>query len=682
MKWFDNLKIRTKLIGAFLILAGLAAGVGYMGLNGTDTMDRLLNKMYDGNLVPIMDIKNAQMQALYHKRSLYALVLEKDPESIFIVKSQLVKYESEMKKLLGKYGKKKMQPEEKKIFDAFNSAWPAYTEAVNALADFAQQGQSENAMQVLNGDAFKTFKLCEDLISKLADLNTQQAQNSFNESRKAYAGNRNLAFLCTVFAIGIAVGFGVLLSRKICRPLERAIFVIKEMGAGHLRERIRVHSFDEVGTLADTMNEFADNLQNVLVGNLHRISKGDISIEVVSKDSRDEITPALKGIVDSLSGLIAETDILIESAKNGQLDKRGDTAKYEGSYKKLIEGINDTLDAVTHPINEAAEVLQKVAGRDLTARVAGDYRGDYAKIKSALNETVQNLDEALSRVAEASRQVASASAQISTGSQMLSQGSSEQASSLEEVSSSLQEVTGMAKQNHLNSREAWNLSRGAEASVEEGVHSMERLSEAIARIKASSDATAKIIKNIDDIAFQTNLLALNAAVEAARAGDAGKGFAVVAEEVRNLAMRSAAAAKNTANLIDESVKNSESGVSLNQEVMKRLKEIDSQFKKVGTVMAEIAAATEQQSMGVDQVTTVITQMTQVTQQIAANAEESASGAQELSAQAAEMKSMVSAFRLSDRGNTKLQCDADFESGNAVDWDPGDNSTEALPIARL
>jgi methyl-accepting chemotaxis protein len=400
-----------------------------------------------------------------------------------------------------------------------------------------------------------------------------------------------------------------------------SVSLIQEMGSGHLQERLHIEGEDEVCKLAKAMNGFADNLQNVVVATLHKIAQGDITVEVTPKDGNDEITPAIKGIIDSLRGLISETDILIHSAKNGQLGRRGDASRFNGSYRSLVEGINDTLDAITHPINEAAEVLEKIAARDLTARVVGEYKGDHAKIKHALNTTVQNLDDALSRVAQASEQVTSASGHISSGSQTLSQGSSEQASSLEEVSSSLQEITAMAKQNNINSKEAWNLAKAAETSVESGVDSMNRLSEAISRIKASSDSTAKIIKSIDDIAFQTNLLALNAAVEAARAGDAGKGFAVVAEEVRNLAMRSAAAAKDTASLIDESVKNSDGGVLYNQEVLRRLNEIDGQVKKVGTVMAEIASATEQQRLGVDQVTNVISQMIQVTQQVAANAED-------------------------------------------------------------
>jgi methyl-accepting chemotaxis protein len=211
----------------------------------------------------------------------------------------------------------------------------------------------------------------------------------------------------------------------------------------------------------------------------------------------------------------------------------------------------------------------------------------------------------------------------------------------------------MTQQNSGNAKEARRLSKVAETSVEAGVESMLRLSDAINKIKASSDSTAKIIKTIDEIAFQTNLLALNAAVEAARAGDAGKGFAVVAEEVRNLAMRSAEAAKNTANLIEESVKNSESGVALNQEVLKNLNDINNQVKEVGAVMAEIAEASEQQTHGVEQVNSVINQMNVVTQEVAANAEESAAGAEELSGQAEELKGMVRAFRLSSKTNAAI-----------------------------
>jgi methyl-accepting chemotaxis protein len=221
---------------------------------------------------------------------------------------------------------------------------------------------------------------------------------------------------------------------------------------------------------------------------------------------------------------------------------------------------------------------------------------------------------------------------------------------LEEVSSSLQEMSSMTKQNALNAREAKGVAEQARGSADKGVESMNRMSSAINQIKTSSAATAKIVKTIDEIAFQTNLLALNAAVEAARAGDAGRGFAVVAEEVRNLAMRSAEAAKNTANLIEEAVKNSENGVAINVEVLKNFQEITEKTNKVSQVMAEIAAASDQQDQGISQLNKAVEQLNQLTQQNAANAEESASAAEEMSSQSEEMRSMVAGFKLTGYGD--------------------------------
>jgi methyl-accepting chemotaxis protein len=242
-----------------------------------------------------------------------------------------------------------------------------------------------------------------------------------------------------------------------------------------------------------------------------------------------------------------------------------------------------------------------------------------------------------------SDQVNSAAGQVSGSSQAMAEGASEQASSLEEVSASLEEMAAMTRQNADNAATANGMAAEARTAVERGQEAMQRLGSAMQQIKGSADQTAKIIKTIDEIAFQTNLLALNAAVEAARAGDAGKGFAVVAEEVRNLAQRSAEAAKNTATLIEGAQKNADGGVNVSNEVAQILSQIVTTVGKVTQLISEVSSASKEQAQGIDQVTQAVTQMDQVTQSNAANAEESASASEELAAQAKELNEMIAAL---------------------------------------
>lgn len=237
-------------------------------------------------------------------------------------------------------------------------------------------------------------------------------------------------------------------------------------------------------------------------------------------------------------------------------------------------------------------------------------------------------------------QVASAANQVAQSGQGLAEGASTQAASLEESSASLEELSSMTRQNSGNAEQANGAAREARDGAVRGTQAMQTMSAVIEKIKVSSDETAKIIRTIDEIAFQTNLLALNAAVEAARAGEAGKGFAVVAEEVRNLAQRSAQAARSTSTLIEESQQNAKSGVSAAQEVGSVLSQVASSIDKVAQLIAEVSAASREQTQGVEQINLAVSQMDQVTQSNAANAEESAAAGEELSAQARELQEMV------------------------------------------
>ncbi|HYD52820.1 MAG TPA: methyl-accepting chemotaxis protein [Gemmatimonadaceae bacterium] len=447
------------------------------------------------------------------------------------------------------------------------------------------------------------------------------------------------ALIVAIVAVGLRE-----FSRRFVGGILEVSRAARNLAQGDIEQSVRHESADETGELASAFRDTVAYLRDVAAG-AAAMRRGDLSVELRQRSERDVVTRNFTEAVAMLRALIAETTTLTQAAAAGRLGERADAARFEGGYRALVTGINQTLDAVVDPITDTAAALERLAARDLTTRITAEYAGDFDGVKRAFNTAAEALEQALTEVSLASQQLNAAAGQIGAGSQSLAQGAGEQASSLEEVSSSIQELASMARQSASNADEARRLADTARASTARGVDEMAHLSEAVARIKDSSDATARIVKTIDEIAFQTNLLALNAAVEAARAGDAGRGFAVVAEEVRSLAIRSAAAAKQTAELIEGSVRNAEAGVSLSTAVVQQLSEIDRQASRVTEVMAEIAAAGDQQAKGVSQITVAIEQMNTVTQGTAASAEESASAAEELSSQASTLAQMVARFDL-------------------------------------
>lgn len=303
-------------------------------------------------------------------------------------------------------------------------------------------------------------------------------------------------------------------------------------------------------------------------------------------------------------------------------------------YKKLIE-----------EQKEEAELAEAVANGDLTITITP--RSDKDQLGYALKKMVAKNQHALSNINESAYQVMTSSSQVASASEALAQGSTEQASAIEEITSSITDIAEKTKVNATNATEASDLMHNAIDYVNKGNEQMESMMNAMDDINKSSESISKIIKVIDDIAFQTNILALNAAVEAARAGDAGKGFAVVAEEVRNLAAKSAAAAAETAELIESSISKVEAGSKIADDTAQALVSITDGVTQSEKIVNNIAEASNYQATAVAQINQAINQVSQVVQTNSATSEECAAASEELSGQATHMRDMLSIYNLGD-----------------------------------
>jgi len=600
-----NLKVSMKLFVGFGITVALLLIVGITSAKALRQVDTSYSKTIDVHGAPLADAGQI-LEAIHAMRAeLRGIVIfdgnkEKIQEFRKLQDANYAEFEDHLKAL----GPFLIRPDTKQLMEeALNSYEKVFKPTCDDIMNRAEKGTpvAELTGEMINVAYPAAVKMAENM-KKCMEIKVGMLRKSQEEGHETAQSTYVTTIVLLIIGCVLSIILGFYISSLISNPLASTVKMLSELERGHLDMRLHLNRADEIGAMAKSMDAFADNLQHIVVDTMKKISDGDLSVKINLTDSRDEISAALKGTVEALNSLI---------------------------------------------IDDGGHVLLAAARKDMSQRMTHNYKGDYAKMKDNINTLMQNLDTALSHVVETVSEVTKASTEISRGAQNLAEGANEQASSLEEVSSSLEEISSMTKQNAENSNQAKVLAVEARTAADEGDAAMKRMAEAINEIKQSADNTSKIIKTIDDIAFQTNLLALNAAVEAARAGDAGKGFAVVAGEVRNLAQRSAEAAKNTASMIQESVKSAAGGVKITQEVAKSLNQIVDRADKVSNLIAEIASASNEQAAGIEQVNTAVTSMNQVTQSNAANSEESASASEELSGQAMELAKMVSEFKLTD-----------------------------------
>jgi methyl-accepting chemotaxis protein len=392
------------------------------------------------------------------------------------------------------------------------------------------------------------------------------------------------------------------------------------------------------------------HIANMEIGGRHlRVSASPVI------NDRNERLGAVAEWLDRTNEVMVEKEVagIVEGALRGDFVTRLSMEGKEGFFKQLAEGLNQLSEVTQTGLTDVARVLQLVAAGDLTQTIDAEYQGIFGQLKDDTNTTIERLREVVGRIKEATEAINTASQEIAAGNQDLSSRTEEQASSLEETSSSMEELNATVKQNAENARQANELAKTSNAGVVKGGEVVKQVVVTMGEIQASSKKISDIIGVIDSIAFQTNILALNAAVEAARAGEQGRGFAVVATEVRNLAQRSATAAKEIKTLIAESVDKVESGARLVQQAGTTMDEVVTSFQQVASLVTEIASASREQSSGIEQTTQAVSQMDEVTQQNAALVEEAAAAAESLEEQARGLVQTMSVFKLAGGGGRTM-----------------------------
>jgi methyl-accepting chemotaxis protein len=536
------------------------------------------------------------------------------------------------------------------------------------------------------------------LLGKIVELNDNYAKEGVKQAESAIATARMLMLVIALLAIGLALAFGFYLIQAITGALGKSVEAANRIASGDLSGNIQADSTDETGQLLRAMGSMQDSLRAIVaeIKNIVEAAaiRGDFSVKM-TMEGKAGYTKELSDLLNSLSN-VSETGLndvsrVATALANGDLSQKI-TAEYAGVFAQTKNAVNSTVDSLTKVVGEIKNIVEDAAVRgrfstkmdmtgkqgytkelsdllnqlsnvtetgiadvvrvanllakgDLTETITKEYPGSFGEMKAGVNGTVENLKVLVGEIKDATDTINTASKEIAAGNSDLSQRTEEQASSLEETASSMEELTSTVKQNAENAKQANQLAIGASDVAGKGGAVVGQVVVTMDSINESSRKIVDIISVIDGIAFQTNILALNAAVEAARAGEQGRGFAVVAGEVRNLAQRSAAAAKEIKTLIGDSVDKVEGGSKLVAQAGQTMEEIVTAIKRVTDIMSEITAASQEQSQGIEQVNTAITQMDEVTQQNAALVEQAAAAAESLEEQAQNLSVSVGTFKM-------------------------------------
>ena len=631
-----------------MLLLVLSAVLGIVMLSGISLYQ--MNKVYDSanfanvNTVPSLTTLGELRAGFNRVRiNMNRHILNVDASRMNEIEKEITSSRQAVFDALKKYESENIaDAQDRTYLEQIKTLYGDYDREIEPVLVESRKGESNiQAARIQMRKSNDLFDTTAKTIAEHLEYNARLARKASDDAATTKSNALLVAMVISLLTLAAVAGIGFFITRNLMRQLggepDAAADVANKIAAGDLSSRIELKAGDTTSLMA--------------------------SMQHMSK---------------TIQALLADIDVLIQATADGRLDARADADKHRGSWKQVVVGINQTLEGVVVPVNEAIGVLVEMEQGDLTKTVRGDYKGQLKDFKDTVNNTVEKLAQIIADVNATTETLTSATTQVSGTAQSLSQASSEQAASVEETTASVEQMAASIKQNTENAKVADTMSVDGSTKAAEG-------GQAVTETVGAMKQIAKKISIIDDIAYQTNLLALNAAIEAARAGEHGKGFAVVAAEVRKLAERSQVAAQEIGQLAGNSV-------GMAERAGKLLDEIVPATKKTADLVQEITSASLEQTAGVEQVNVAMSQLSQITQQNASASEELAATAEEMSGQAANLQQLMGFFNIGN-GSRPSQTHATHHvavakalpqnaSARAGKWNGGSSEINEKDFARF
>ncbi len=750
MQWFKNLKIFSKLLLSFAVVAAIAGGIGGLGLWKMSSLGATINDMYANQVVPLESVNGFAKMTALNRVSLRAIVQAHNLEERRAIVNEITQNAKAGSDYLGRYRATELSDKEKEILPKLESALEQYRGLRSRAIELALQGRDKDAERVIN-EAAPLAKQTQELADQLVEVNANLAEQNLKTATANYQAGRTQLIILVVVAVAIAIILGVIIGRFLAQPLGELAAAADRMAMGDVNVAINLSSNDEIGRLGDSFRRMAENTRKMSEA-AEKMSAGELNLEKLTRCDVDILGKALDNTVlalrtlieemgsmarehdagdidvvidaakfsgaykdvaeginrmvgghlqvkrksmacigefgrgnfqaplekfpgkkafinetieqvrSNLKALIADAEVLAKAGVEGRLGTRADASKHQGDFRKIVEGVNKTLDAVVVPIQEVSGILEKMAAGDITVELTKQYSGDFNKLKDAVNSTANQFRAALNQIGSTTTALVTAAEELSRVSQQMSASAQQTASQAnavsagsEQVSKNVQTVATGAEEMGASIKEIAKNTADASRVATAAVQTAEQTNSTIEKLGQSSAEIGEVIKVITSIAQQTNLLALNATIEAARAGEAGKGFAVVANEVKELAKETAKATEDISRKIEAIQGDTKGAVSA-------IHEIGGVIAKVNDISNTIASAVEEQSATTSEIGRNLGEAARGAQDIAQNvsgvaeaaattsagASETQKAAQSLEQMAAQLQAAIGHFKYERR----------------------------------